>query len=194
MVVRPMGALEPLPLVVVRTGHAAVRQGEACADLWIVESGVFEARIVSREGRSFLFDLLGPGDAIGGPPDQPAAWTATALRPARLLPLRGPAAITAVSRAAARATTIATDLAWFGVSERIERRLLDLAARLGRPTEGGTLIPVRLTQDDLASMIGATRETANRALGGLLARGVIERQSRARYVVRSPLRLVPDAD
>jgi CRP/FNR family transcriptional regulator, cyclic AMP receptor protein len=192
MVVRPMGAVEPLPLVVVRTGHAAVRQGEPCADLWLVESGVFGARIVSREGRSFLIDLLGPGEAIGGPADMPAPWTATALRPARLVPVRGPAAVDAMSVAAARATTIAADLAWFGVTERIERRLLDLAARIGRPAVGGTLIPIRLTQDDLASMVGATRETANRALGRLISRGVIERQGRGRYVIRSQLRLVAD--
>jgi len=54
------------------------------------------------------------------------------------------------------------------------------------------VIPVRLTQDDLASMVGATRETVNRSLGRLLARGVLERQGRARYVVRPQLRLVPD--
>jgi hypothetical protein len=39
-------------------------------------------------------------------------------------------------------------------------------------------------------MVGATRETANRALGKLLAREEIGRQGRARYVVRSQLRLV----
>jgi CRP/FNR family transcriptional regulator, cyclic AMP receptor protein len=192
MVVRPMGATEPLPLVVVRAGHAAVRQGEPCPDLWTVESGVFEARIVSHDGRSFLFDLLGPGDTIGALGEARSAWTVTALRPCRLLPLRGQEAARAMAASTQRATLIASDLAWFGVGERIERRLLDLATRLGRPAPGGTLIPVRLTQDDLASMVGATRETANRALGRLLARGVIERQGRARYVVRSQLRLVSD--
>jgi len=191
MVVRPMGAAQPLPLVVVRAGHTAVRQGEPCPDLWAVESGVFEARVVSLEGRSFLFDLLGPGDTIGALGDAPSPWTATALRPARLLPLRDADAAAAMAAATQRATTIAADLAWFGVTERIERRLIDLARRLGRPVAGGTLITVRLTQDDLASMVGATRETANRALGRLLARGAIERQGRARYVVRSQLRLVP---
>jgi CRP/FNR family transcriptional regulator, cyclic AMP receptor protein len=191
MVVRPMGVPQPLPLVVVRAGRAAVRQGEPCPDLWTVESGVFEARVVSHDGRSFLFDLLGPGDPIGALSEAPAPWTATALRPARLVPLRGAEASRAMARSAQRATTIAADLAWFGVTERIERRLVDLARRLGHPVAGGTVIPVRLTQDDLASMVGATRETANRALGRLLARGAIERQGRARYIVRSQLRLVP---
>jgi CRP-like cAMP-binding protein len=190
MVVRAMGAVEPLPLVVVRAGHDAVRQDEPCPDLWAVESGLFEARVVSRDGRSFLFDLLGPGDAIGALGERPAPWTATALRPARLLPIRGDAADAAVAMSLRRATAVAADLAWCGVTERIERRLLDLAARIGRPAPGGTLIPVRLTQDDLASMVGATRETVNRALGRMLAGGALERQGRARYVVRSQLHLV----
>jgi CRP-like cAMP-binding protein len=189
MVVRAMGAVEPLPLVVVRAGHDAVRQDEPCADLWSVESGLFEARIVSRDGRSFLFDLLGPGDVIGALGEPPSPWTATALRPARLLPIRGDEAEAAAATSLRRATAIAADLAWCGVSERIERRLIDLAERVGRPVPGGTLIPARLTQDDLASMVGATRETVNRALGRMLAGGAIERQGRARYVVRSQLRL-----
>jgi CRP/FNR family cyclic AMP-dependent transcriptional regulator len=193
MVVRPVGVVEPLPLVVVRTGHTAVRQGEPCPDLWSIESGVFAARMVNAEGKSFLIDLYGPGDPLGAPSEQPAHVTATALRPARLRPLSGDKAVESMNALAARMTALTADLAWFGVAERIERRLCDLALRIGQPTSGGTLIPIRLIQDDLASMVGATRETTNRALQTLFARGVLDRQGRGRYVVRSQLRLVTDA-
>lgn len=193
MVVRPVGVVEPLPLVVVRTGHTAVRQGEPCPDLWSIESGIFAVRMVNAEGRSFLIDLYGPGDPIGGPSELPAFVTATALRPARLRPLRPEDALEVMNAVAARMTVLTADLAWFGVAERIERRLSDLACRIGHPTQGGTLIPIRLTQDDLASMVGATRETTNRALQTLFARGVLDRQGRGRYVVRSQLQLVTDA-
>jgi CRP/FNR family transcriptional regulator, cyclic AMP receptor protein len=193
MVVRPMGVVEPLPLVVVRTGHTAVRQGEPCPDLWSIESGVFAARMVNAEGKSFLIDLYGPGDPVGAPSERPSHVTATALRPARLRPLRGEDAVESLNALAARMTAITADLAWFGVAERVERRLADLACRIGRPTSGGTLIPLRITQDDLASMVGATRETTNRALQTLFACGVLDRQGRGRYVVRSQLRLVTEA-
>ena len=193
MVVRPVGVVEPLPLVVVRTGRTAVRQGEPCPDLWSIESGVFAARMVNAEGRSFLIDLYGPGDPVGGPSERPSSVTATALRPARLRPLRGEAAIESLNEMTERITAFTADLTWFGVAERIERRLADLASRIGRPTTGGTLIPIRLTQEDLASMVGATRETTNRALQTLFARGALERQGRGRYVVRSQLRLVTEA-
>ena len=190
MVVRPLGVLEPLPLVVVRTGHTAVRQGEPCPDLWVVESGVFEARVVDADGRRFLYDLLGPGDVIGQLDECPAPWTATALRPARLRPVRGPDASAALAAQAARGVMLASELAWFGVADRIERRLLDVADRLGRPLHGGVAIGLRLTQDDLASMVGASRESANRAIRSLVERGSVEVHGRGRYVVRSQLRLV----
>jgi CRP-like cAMP-binding protein len=193
MVVRPVGVVEPLPLVVVRTGHTAVRQGEPCADLWTVESGLFTSRVVDPEGRSFLMDILGPGDAIGAPGERPALVTATALRPCRLRPVRDLDAVGALESITARVHTIASQLAWFGVTERIERRLLDLAQRIGHPSPEGTAIPIRLTQDDLASMVGATRETTNRALQVLFARGVLDRRGRGRYVVRSQLRLATAA-
>lgn len=193
MVVRPVGVVEPLPLVVVRTGHTAVRQGEPCPDLWSIESGVFAAHMVSDDGRSFLIDLYGPGDPIGALRERPAHVTATALRPARLRPLGPEDGAVALNALAARMTALTADLAWFGVADRIERRLSDLACRIGRPTQGGTLIPIRLTQDQLASMVGATRETTNRALQTLFASGVLDRHGRGRYVVRSQLQLVTDA-
>lgn len=191
MVVRPMGVVEPLPLVVARTGQVLVRQGEACLAPSLIESGVLEATIVDADGHTFLLDLLGPGDVVGGYCGA-SPCTVTARRPARLRSA-GHEADEALAAQAERTAAIATHLAWFGVEERIERRLLDLAMRLGRPVPGGTQLPVRITQDDLASMVGATRESANRAIQRLRARGAIDVVGRGRYVVRAPLRLVSSA-
>ena len=105
-----------------------------------------------------------------------------------------PSAPDGLATTAARLTAIATELAWFDIADRVERRLLDLARRLGRPAPGGTAIPVRLTQDELASMVGATRESVNRAVRALVARGSIDVRGRGRYVVRAQLRLVTDDD
>jgi CRP/FNR family cyclic AMP-dependent transcriptional regulator len=193
MVVRPLGVVEPLPLTVVRSGQTPVRQGEPCADLWVVESGVFRATIVDAEGRSFVVDLVGPGEAVGCPEGLASPWTGVALRPARLRAVRGAEAAAVLAARAARTATIAADLAWFDVTERVERRLLDLAKRFGRPVPGGQSLHVRLTQDDIAAMVGASRESANRAIRRLIARGALEVQSRGRYVVRTQLRLMPDA-
>jgi CRP-like cAMP-binding protein len=102
----------------------------------------------------------------------------------------GSAALTLLAARARRTEGLARDLAWLDVPMRIERRLQDLAARFGRPTEGGTVIPMRLTQEDLASLAATTRESTNRAVRGLVERGRLHVDHRGRYVVPSHLRLV----
>jgi len=51
---------------------------------------------------------------------------------------------------------------------------------------GGISIEVPLTQEQLAAMVGATRETVNRALVGMVADGLVRLEHR-RYVVAQPL-------
>jgi CRP-like cAMP-binding protein len=55
---------------------------------------------------------------------------------------------------------------------------------------GGTLVPFTLSQEALASLAGTTRETANRAIRGLIRQGALATERRGRYVVRT-LRTVP---
>jgi CRP-like cAMP-binding protein len=62
------------------------------------------------------------------------------------------------------ATRDVVDLATQDSIGRVAKRLLELAADHGTPVEGGTRIELSLTQDELASWTGATRETVSRAL------------------------------
>jgi CRP-like cAMP-binding protein len=66
--------------------------------------------------------------------------------------------------------------------QRVVRTLLDLADHHGVTEHGTTRIDLHLTQDDLASLAGTTRETVNRVLGGLREQGLI-RIERARLSV-----------
>jgi CRP/FNR family transcriptional regulator, cyclic AMP receptor protein len=56
---------------------------------------------------------------------------------------------------------------------RVARFLLDLARREGKKFDDGVLIEKRPTQQDIASMIGASRETVSRVLSELNRRGLI---------------------
>jgi CRP-like cAMP-binding protein len=186
MVQRPSGVVEPLPLIVLRAGQSPVRQGEPCAGPWTVESGVLRVSVVDDDGRELILDLAGPGDVIAGVAGCPSPWTARAIGPARLLP-GPPGALDAVVE---RLAQLALQLAWCSVQERIERRLLDLATRLGYPVPGGLAVGVPITQDDLAAMVGASRESTNRAIRRSVAERRLDVPRRGRYVVRSPLRVV----
>jgi CRP/FNR family transcriptional regulator, cyclic AMP receptor protein len=190
MVARVSRQSEPLPLLIVRAGGTPVRQGEPCSGLWMVESGALQATLVTSEGRQLTLDVLGPNEAVGEPGGAPASYTVRALRPTRLRPVADATGLAILAERARRASTLAGDLAWLDVETRIERRLQDLAARFGRPGVGGTLITLRLTQDDIASLAGTTRESANRAIRDLVHDDRIDVEGRGRYVVRPQLRLV----
>jgi CRP-like cAMP-binding protein len=60
--------------------------------------------------------------------------------------------------------------------------LRDLAGRWGSPVEEGTVIGLPVSQGALAAMVGASRESVNRALRQLLASGAVRRRGR-RYVL-----------
>jgi CRP-like cAMP-binding protein len=188
---RPSGVVEPLPLVVLRTGQTPVRQTEPCAGVWRVEAGVLRATFVTPEGRELWLDLLGPGDLVGGQPGVPAPWSVTALRPCRLVAAPAHEAREVLAHHAARLAATASDIAWLDVPTRIDRRLRDLADRVGTPTPGGTILPFRLRQDDLAALAGTTRESANRAVRALVDAGRLAQPSRGRYLIRPMLRSVP---
>jgi CRP-like cAMP-binding protein len=51
-------------------------------------------------------------------------------------------------------------------------------------------LPVPLTQEELARMVGTTRESVNRCLAGLTARGLLRIEDR-RYVLPDPEALAP---
>ena len=79
-------------------------------------------------------------------------------------------------------------MAFRTVEQRLAVRLLELAERFGRPEDGGTAIDARLTQQELADMIGTSRETLATTIGSLRERGVLDMHSQ-RVVVLDPDRL-----
>ncbi|HYT34046.1 MAG TPA: Crp/Fnr family transcriptional regulator [Ktedonobacteraceae bacterium] len=57
------------------------------------------------------------------------------------------------------------DLIFLDVYGRVAKKLLELAEAHGAKVENGTRIDVRLTQQELASMVGASRESVNKVMG-----------------------------
>jgi CRP/FNR family transcriptional regulator, cyclic AMP receptor protein len=64
----------------------------------------------------------------------------------------------------------------FDAPGRLANLLLRLAKDFGAPGERGTVIDLNLTQQDLAKMIGATRETVSHCLARLLEYGAVRRR------------------
>jgi CRP/FNR family transcriptional regulator len=72
--------------------------------------------------------------------------------------------------------------------ERVSRQLLALLERYGGEQEKGLLIDLDLSQEAIASLVGTTREGANRALSSLRSEGILQ-VDRSRIRVLQPEKL-----
>jgi CRP-like cAMP-binding protein len=89
-----------------------------------------------------------------------------------------------LSRRLRRADETIAELALCDVRDRLVRRLIALARDDGQELPEGVLIRRRPTQQDLANMVGACRETISRTFNTLARRGLIVPRGRSLLVTR----------
>lgn len=179
-------------------GRTLLSQGADPQEVFVVRQGLLREAAVSLDGRWFVHGLLGPGDVFGSiTRSGPAPASVRTLRPSEVIAVsrlrmdevihRHPDAawwlLTRIERRLGHAQTTAEELAWFEVPGRLRRRLLVLAHQHGRRTPEGIRIDVPLTQEDLAAMVGAARETVNRTIVSLISMGFVRVEHR-RYILR----------
>ena len=87
-----------------------------------------------------------------------------------------------------RANDVVSDLVFSDVPGRVAKALLDLADRFGRTAEDGIHVHHDLTQEELAQLVGASRETVNKALADFASRGWLRLEPRS-VVLMDPERL-----
>ncbi|HEX6330034.1 MAG TPA: Crp/Fnr family transcriptional regulator [Actinomycetota bacterium] len=183
-------------------GSAVVRQGELGECLFLVTHGAVRLSSVTSDGREVVVGILGAGDLFGESAllDAPSPVDARVVGEAQVVVLpidhllhtfaHEPTTAEQVLRLVAsrlhRTGRALEDALCRDVPSRVSRRLLDLAEAHGHPTPDGVVIRVPVTQDELARMVGAARETVNRTLGHLSARGLVR--------ARSGTVLIPDPD
>lgn len=174
-----------------RKGEGIFREGEPAERLFLIESGRVKLTIASPTGQELLIAVLGRGQIFGelaivdrGAREMDARamedctlyslgndnfWTVIEGRPAlarRLLELMG--------RRLRRADQTTQDLVFFDAPTRLARKLLDLAEEHGEAGDRGVRITTRVTQEEMAQMIGVTRESANRLIASFAGRGWID--------------------
>ena len=82
-----------------------------------------------------------------------------------------------------------SELVFMDVPGRLAKTLLNLASRFGEPVEAGLKVPHDLTQDEMAQLVGSSRETVNKALMDFANRGWIAREGRS-IVIYQPGMLI----
>lgn len=99
------------------------------------------------------------------------------------------AIIRVLARVLSQAMTLLEDLAFHNVRGRIARYLLRSAGRHKAPLENGSLIRIDLHMEEIAALLGTTRQTASTELNAMLHAGVLLRHDRRRLVIQDLARL-----
>lgn len=188
--------LDSLLRVTVPRGDVLFHEGEPGETLYIVRTGKVKLGRRSSDGRENLLAVLGPGELIGElslfDPGLRTA-TATAITDAVVLqmghdeltrwlsttPTVAEHLLRILARRLRRTNEALADLVFTDVPGRVAKALLDLSQRFGQPVGDGTRVAHGLTQEELAQLVGASRETVNKALADFASRGWIRREGRA---------------
>jgi len=170
---------------------------------YVVLDGTLKVSVLQTNGRELTLALLGPGEIVGELALADRARRSadvTALEPVVLLWLdRGtfeqlrrdiPGITENLLRLLARRLRLANAqlqaMATLDVHGRVARQLLALVDVLGEELpDGGVRIPLRITQSDLAALVGATRVRVNEVLVGFTRRDHIAVDRQHRITVRN---------
>jgi CRP/FNR family transcriptional regulator, cyclic AMP receptor protein len=182
-------------------GEVIVRQGDAVSSLFLVTAGAVRLSSVTASGREIVVGLLCGGDLFGESAllGDPSPVRAQAVGPTTVLALPIPSLRATLERVPAtaeellrliasrlhRTSAALEDAMVADLPTRVVGRLRELADDHGVPGPHGVRLRVPLTQDELARMVGASRESVNRAVGALAARGVV-RSGGGRIVITDP--------
>lgn len=174
-----------------RAGTTIFHRDDAGTTLHIIGRGLVKLLLPSPEGREVTVTLLGAGDFFGelalldsGPRSASAVAleateTATLDREsfAALLDAHPPVALGllgALGERLRRADELISDLLFLDLPGRLAKQLLALADERGSATPHGIRIDLRLSQSELAALVGATRESVNRCLNAYAERGILD--------------------
>ena len=182
--------------VKIAKGSILFKEGDDGEHLYVIIDGKLKLGTSSGDGPENLLSILGPGEMFGELSlfdPGPRTSTATAVTDAKLLSLSHEKVIpwlkqnpevslqllTRLSQRLRRTNEAVGDLVFSDVPGRVAKALIDLGDRFGKTTPEGLLVNHDLTQEELAQLVGASRETVNKALADFAGRGWLKLDGRS---------------
>lgn len=164
------------------------QEGEPGDSLYVVLAGKVKLARRAGDGRENLVAVMGPSDEFGELSlfdPGPRTVTATALTDTRLARLPKDALqqwvrtrpqiamrlLWVLARRLRRTNAMLADLIFVDVAGRVAKQVLEMAQRFGTVEPCGVRVQHNLTQEELAQLVGASRETVNKSLAEFASRG-----------------------
>lgn len=174
----------------VKKGEALFRKGSEGTTLYIIQEGAIKIALPSRLGNCRIVTIFSAGDFFGEMAlldGMPRSADAVAVEKSVLFLLNRSdflrflkqndsameLILSSLSMRLRKTDELLEDTSFLNISARLAKKLLDLGETFGRQ-DGNTIeISLRLTQKDLAEMVGATRESINKELRVLREKGLL---------------------
>lgn len=168
-----------------------INAGDSSDCFYLIQSGKIKIVILDKEGKEVILSILGPGEHFGEfslIDGQPRSATAVTMEESALLivskdqfreclsanPDIAERVMICLTQRLRDADRKIEGLALYDVYSRLVRTLSDLSME----QDGKFVLPQRLTHQDLANMIGASREMITRILRDLAVGGYISIENR----------------
>jgi CRP/FNR family transcriptional regulator, cyclic AMP receptor protein len=178
-----------------RDADVLCNEGDPTTQVFVLLSGWVKISTGSSEGKRVLQAVRGGGDVVGelaGQAGAPRTATMKAAGAVLALTVRPgkfwdfldthPAAAKAYRQASVEWQRVAyanqKSLTLYSGAQRLAGLLLDLDAQRQRAGDGAVDRPPPLSQEELASLIGASRSTVTRPLSNWRSRGIIGKGQR----------------
>ena len=181
-------------------GMTIFDEGEPGDRLYIIVSGKVKLARHAPDGRENLLSVMGPSDMFGelsifdpGPRTSSAVCvtevTAATMDSTMLKawidnhPEISQQLLRVLARRLRRTNASLADLLFTDVPGRVAKTLLQLANRFGTQEGGALRVNHDLTQEEIAQLVGASRETVNKALATFAHRGWIRLEGKSVLIV-----------
>ncbi|HEU5379682.1 MAG TPA: Crp/Fnr family transcriptional regulator [Ktedonobacteraceae bacterium] len=173
-----------------RSGEVIFHRDDPGQVLYMIKEGKVKICLISPDGQEISLAVLGAGEYFGEfalYDGLPRSADAIAIEKVECYTLqrsdfhnaimKNPKiaiqVLEGLSRRLRNTDSMVEDLIFLDVYGRVAKKLLELAEIHGVKVENGTRIDVRLTQQELASMVGASRESVNKVMGYFTDKGYI---------------------
>ena len=183
-------------------GTVIFAKGDSGDRLYIIGSGRVKISDANTRDRESILAVMGPSDMFGElsifdpGPRTSSATTVTEVRAVSMdrdalkawikdRPEIAEQLLRVLARRLRRTNNNLADLIFTDVPGRVAKQLLQLAQRFGTQEGGALRVTHDLTQEEIAQLVGASRETVNKALADFAQRGWLRLEGKSVLIADS---------
>jgi CRP-like cAMP-binding protein len=170
--------------------QALFRKGDEGTALYIIKKGKIKIVLPSRVGDEVILTIFSEGDFLGEMSlldQKPRSADGIAMEQSEVYILNRSdflsflqnnenaikCVLSSLSERLRKTDDLLEDTSFLSVSGRLAKKLLELGKEFGKTEKDTAKIGLKLTQQDLADLVGTTRESINKELKVLRAKGLV---------------------